>query len=230
MGLTSKERGMVVCISFMVIVFPYLAWIVLRRWYGNHDEKLEESACNNNDEEDLPKKRKDPPATVVGETRSSGDDVEASLTSPTVDSDIEAQSKEKRIGSKVSYDNSTGSSRASHDTSVSQNATTVDVHDCHSTTCKVCRQKSAGVTFVSVKPLEPKMVGKLRTGPPRWYEIGQSFVDLYQEANRPDRPSRHTTNDDENSTARSMFSRVSKGSKKKRSSKKVSSDGDENYC
>ena len=91
----------------------------------------------------------------------------------------------------------------------------VDVHMCTSTMCEVChgsnnnsnnqqqhQQQSShseqgvgGITFVSAQPLDPKMIHKLQNAPyhAKWYEMGQSFHDLYQKANgrNHQRESRH---------------------------------------
>jgi hypothetical protein len=56
----------------------------------------------------------------------------------------------------------------------------VDVHACSSNTCETCTCKKE-VQFIPAKPLEPKMVNKLRTAP-QWWDIGESFYDLYQQA------------------------------------------------
>jgi hypothetical protein len=67
----------------------------------------------------------------------------------------------------------------------------VDVHVCTSTMCEACRCNSEQiypqqeVRFVAAQPLEPKMIKKLKNAPrdARWYEMGESFHDLYQKAN-----------------------------------------------
>jgi len=61
---------------------------------------------------------------------------------------------------------------------------TVDVHQCISSSCHICRRSRSEVSFVQAMALEDKMIGKLRTTPGRWWELGESFVDLYQQANR----------------------------------------------
>jgi hypothetical protein len=233
MGLSDGAIAAIVCVVFFVVCCPCLA-IILIRFFGNEDEDELKNGSTVDDveeeeEEEAKPVRKDPRAIVVGEIQSTDDGVETSLESfLTIDSseDLEAQQK-KRTGR--SHDCSVGHSRGSHDTSVSQQSTTVDVHICNSSSCLLCRQKNDGVTFVTAKQLEPKMVGKLQTGPARWWEFGESFFDLYQQAqaSKDNRPAGE--HGDEHASVWGIWSNKSRGSKKKRSLKKVSSDGDEDY-
>jgi hypothetical protein len=231
MGLSDGAIAAIFCVVVFVVCCPCLA-IIMIRICGNdeEDESKNESTVDDVEEEETEKVRKYPHAIVMGETQSTDDGIETSLGGSffTAGSeDLEAQQK-KRTGR--SHDYSAGDSRVSHDTSVSQQSTTVDVHICNSSYCVLCRQKNDGVTFVTAKPLEPKMVGKLQqTGPARWWEFGESFFDLYQtaQANKDNRPAGEY--DDEQGSVWGIWSSKSKGIKKKRSLKKVSSDGDEHY-
>ena len=88
------------------------------------------------------------------------------------------------------------STHASGMTSVSQSTVTMDVHECNSSVCTLCKAdaKKNSITFINVAPLDTNMINKLRTQPAKWYELGRSFDDLYREANRPDRRRRSSRN------------------------------------
>jgi hypothetical protein len=69
----------------------------------------------------------------------------------------------------------------------------IDVHSCKSETCEVCRcrekqqqSQQQNVQFVSAQKLDPGMIYKLKNAPEsaRWWEMGESFYDLYQRAQR----------------------------------------------
>lgn len=80
---------------------------------------------------------------------------------------------------------------ASVATSVSESTTTMDVRPCTSTMCNRCRSNGKEeITFITVEPYDAKMINKLRVLPPNWYQLGLSFEDLYEEANRPGRKRR----------------------------------------
>jgi hypothetical protein len=220
MALSDTGLGVLVCAAVFVVLCPCLFyWILLPNLYDD-----EESTTDNFEHEEVEfekyKRKREHPAIVIGETQSSDDD------SDTQDLEAQQEPKNTKRRNDPSFVNSIGNSRSSHETSVSEQATTVDVHVCNSSSCKLCRQKNDGVTFVTVKPLEPKMVGKLRQGPGSWWEFGESFFDLYTQANNPTGASRSTRDENDGS---SIWGIPTKSSRKKRSVKMVSSDGDEHF-
>ncbi|KAG7346788.1 hypothetical protein IV203_005857 [Nitzschia inconspicua] len=62
----------------------------------------------------------------------------------------------------------------------------VDVHSCISKTCEMCRceEQQQQIHFVSAQRLDSNMVQKLKHVPEsaRWWEMGESFHDLYHQA------------------------------------------------
>ena len=233
MALSEASHGFLVSLGVFVVLCPCIFYFILWPRLRDDEENLEHKETV----VEVKKKNIDPPAIVIAATQSSEDSgVEASLASFTVDSqDLEAQDEPKmtRTLNDQSVSRSNLSSKLSHDHSVSEQATSVDVHICNSSSCELCRQKNS-VTFVAAKPLEPQMIGKLRQGPTRWWEIGESFFDLYTQANRSNQTNRVPVDDDENFSTWGLWSRMSKSSKiiktkRSRSLKYVSSDGDEGY-
>lgn len=70
---------------------------------------------------------------------------------------------------------------------IPQDSRRVDVHSCQSKTCPLCRNKNKKrhVQFISAQRLEPGMIFKMQSGSARdsrWWEVGESFFDLYQRA------------------------------------------------
>lgn len=114
-------------------------------------------------------------------------------------------------------------------TSLSQCTETMDVHECTSDVCRQCRveeETSVGVEFTSVRPLDHRMIQKLRTQySSKWYELGRSFHDLYIEANHPGRKRQGKSGSyDTSSTTRDYTTGSSR-----RALALVSSDGDETF-
>jgi hypothetical protein len=155
------------------------------------------------------------PQIVVTQTQST-DEVETKLTSSFDGDEMIGETNEKinefgegnetkvvllsddnnRLGSvldSLRYNPSRDSTAASGMTSVSQTTVTMDVHECNSIMCTLCKAdaKKQPITFINVAPLDTNMINKLRTQPAKWYELGRSFDDLYREANRPDRRRRN---------------------------------------
>ncbi len=113
-----------------------------------------------------------------------GDNERKSIDEEHESNDHKLSCSSRSLQSKYSRDSTT----ASVATSVSQNTTTMDVHECNSSLCTLCNSfGKKGITFVNVTTLDTNMIGKLRSQPLKWYELGQSFDELYREANRPDR-------------------------------------------
>jgi hypothetical protein len=71
----------------------------------------------------------------------------------------------------------------------------IDVRPCISETCVICKWKQRSqVQFVAAQKLDPKMVQKLKHAPEntRWWEMGESFHDLYHKAQRQTSASFHS--------------------------------------
>ena len=169
-------------------------------WNNDDDDDDDDS----NDHEDSVM-----PQMVITQTQST-DGVETKLTSSFDTQDIIIETDENIKGFDEGHENnlvtvldslvynpSRDSTTASGMTSVSQSTLTMDVHECNSIVCTLCKAdaKKKPITFINVTPLDTDMINKLRTQPSKWYELGRSFDELYREANRPDRRRRNKVGD-----------------------------------
>jgi hypothetical protein len=231
MSLSDTGLALIICAVLFVVLCPCLVIRIARSLsYEEEDEKYESESGTSDDEPTIEKEEESPPI-VLGNTESTEDEgVEASLSASSSDDkrDIEDQRQKKsEFRSAHAMSRSFDSSKQSQDTSSSHPGRAIDVHVCSSSYCEICQRRN-GITFVSAQPLDPKMVDKLQAAPPRWWEFGESFFDLYQQANGLPRSDAQRKTNDEQSSICGRISRTKGSSKKsKRSLKYVASDGDD---